>query len=165
MRSRIHISKRREILASLFHFEQAVVFRNRLIGVSMAGALSCVLALASVPSHARTVDDTPGDGQFRSILAGLQNAFTSVADELEPAVVTVVSTKTIRSDKEADGNDQPRGVFPLTKGPRRSTGTGSGVIIRKDGWILTNDHVVGGADRVTVRLHDGREFVGTVRRD
>jgi serine protease Do len=44
-------------------------------------------------------------------------------------------------------------------------GAGSGVIVRSDGWILTNDHVVGGADKVTVKLHDGREFDGTVRRD
>ena len=42
---------------------------------------------------------------------------------------------------------------------------GSGVIIRSDGYILTNDHVVAGADRVTVRLQDGREFVGKVMRD
>jgi serine protease Do len=47
----------------------------------------------------------------------------------------------------------------------RAQGSGSGVIVRPDGWILTNDHVVGGADKVTVKLHDGREFEGTVRRD
>src|SRR5262249_12814434 len=44
-------------------------------------------------------------------------------------------------------------------------GSGSGVVVRSDGWILTNDHVVDGADKVTVKLSDGRELQGTVRRD
>ena len=49
--------------------------------------------------------------------------------------------------------------------PHRATASGSGVIVRNDGYILTNDHVVNGADKVTVRLQDGREFPGQVRRD
>jgi serine protease Do len=43
--------------------------------------------------------------------------------------------------------------------------SGSGVIVRSNGYILTNDHVVEGADKVTVTLHDGREFVGKVYQD
>ena len=40
----------------------------------------------------------------------------------------------------------------------KQQGLGSGSIISKDGYILTNNHVVGGADRILVRLHDGQEF-------
>ena len=40
----------------------------------------------------------------------------------------------------------------------RQTGQGSGFIISKDGYILTNTHVVGDVDKITVRLADGREF-------
>lgn len=46
---------------------------------------------------------------------------------------------------------------------RRITGQGSGFITSKDGLILTNAHVVSGADRVTVTLKDGRSFDGIVR--
>ena len=42
---------------------------------------------------------------------------------------------------------------------------GSGVIVRSDGYILTNNHVVNGADEVTITLKDGRKFKGTVSSD
>ena len=44
----------------------------------------------------------------------------------------------------------------------RQQGIGSGVIVTKDGFILTNNHVVDGADDVKVALQDGREFTAKV---
>ncbi len=82
----------------------------------------------------------------RTALVSLQDAFTSIADEVEPVVVTVSSSKALRA---TDGRDFPRS--PGAPIPR-SVGTGTGLIVRKDGWILTNDHVVSGADRVTVKV-------------
>ncbi len=106
----------------------------------------------------------------KSILHALQDAFVSVAEQVEPAVVTITARKITRA--RADRSEEPEDGIPgLPFGrnglPRafRAEGTGSGVIISVDGWVLTNDHVVGGADKVTVRLNDGREFNGTVRRD
>lgn len=54
---------------------------------------------------------------------------------------------------------------PDTDTPRRVEGQGSGVIIRSDGYILTNDHVVSGADEVEVVFKDGRTAKGKVLRD
>jgi serine protease Do len=48
-------------------------------------------------------------------------------------------------------------------GGQAAVGSGSGVIIRKDGWILTNRHVVEGARSVSVILADGRAWKGTVK--
>jgi serine protease Do len=45
----------------------------------------------------------------------------------------------------------------------KQRGLGSGVIISSEGYILTNEHVVGGADKITVTLPDGREFKGEVK--
>ncbi len=120
------------------------------------------------PATAGAQEKTPA----KAALYALQDAFTSVAEEVEPAVVTITARKTVRpvlgTSAQEDAEDPLRGT-PLGRGrnPRafRAQGTGSGVIISTDGWILTNDHVVGGAEKVTVRLIDGREFEGTVRRD
>ena len=136
--------------------------KRAMIGVGVLALSSIVLV--SAPGAPAFADDSAG--KSKAILATLQDAFSSVADELEPAVVTVFSSKTSKSSSaEEDDTESSKGVFPFNRSPKRSTGTGSGVIIRKDGWILTNDHVVSGADRVTVKMHDGREFVGSVRRD
>lgn len=132
---------------------------GRIRGASAAaGALGCLALLGSVTVQAQEKGAPPRAGV--ATLASLQDAFADVADAIEPAVVTVFSTKTLRGSDEL-----PQGLNGLERGVRRSTGTGSGVIIRKEGWILTNDHVVGGADKVSVKLHDGREFSGTVIRD
>ncbi len=125
---------------------------------SIAAVLGC-LALLGTPTV--RAQEPAGKGKPAvTALASLQDAFAGIADAVEPAVVTVYSTKTLKGSEEL-----PQGLNSLERGIRRSTGTGSGIIIRKEGWILTNDHVVGGADKVSVKLHDGREFTGTVLRD
>ena len=122
--------------------------QNRLAsGTTAAGAVLMALGTVS-PGQAQQGKSS----EARITLASLQDAFVSVADEVEPTVVTVSASKAQRGGAAFGGNP-------------RSVGTGTGVIVRKDGWILTNDHVVSGADRVTVKLHDGREFSGTIYTD
>lgn len=98
--------------------------------------------------------------------------FSELAEKQGPAVVNISTTQTVRGQAQAmpfpfDENDPAFEFFkrfiPRNPGgaiPRdfENKSLGSGFIISSDGYIMTNAHVVDGADEVTVRLTDKREF-------
>src|SRR2546421_12234489 len=92
-----------------------------------------------------------------------QDAFVAVAEHVKPSVVFIRSQHVERAD---DNQRLPPGFqdfFPnLRRRPQVEQGSGSGFIVSADGYILTNNHVVAGADKVTVRLDDKREFTAKV---
>src|SRR5436189_5009758 len=87
----------------------------------------------------------------------LGEAFASVAEHVKPAVVFIKSERRERVSNRRlpPGFDD---FFQVPRRPQVEQGSGSGFIVSQDGYILTNNHVVQGADRVTVRLYDNREF-------
>jgi serine protease Do len=102
---------------------------------------------------------TPAIPQAR-ILSELSDAFAAVSEQVRPSVVFVKSQRTERARR------LPPGMEQFFHGPSRrpevERGTGSGFIVSADGYILTNNHVVENADKVTVRLFDRREFAAKV---
>ncbi|MCM8763638.1 MAG: Do family serine endopeptidase [Candidatus Omnitrophica bacterium] len=112
-------------------------------------------------------------GETGDILNALESAFIKVAEEVGPAVVSI-STEATEVIGGGDlffkpfGNDFFDDFFNEFFGevPRRKfkrMGIGSGVIVHKDGYILTNQHVIEGAQKIVVTLPDGREFKGEVK--
>jgi Do/DeqQ family serine protease len=111
-----------------------------------------------------------------SVPETLQSAFIEVADQVRPAVVNIGTIHRSRARKPM--TPQPFSDDPFFRdffnqffgsegpGPRggefRQPSLGSGVIIDKRGLVLTNFHVIRGADEITVRLSDKREYRGQV---
>jgi len=83
--------------------------------------------------------------------------FTGPAEKVTKAVVHIrsIQEKTTRSNPQIPEAFRPFFEGPESMGPSQSTG--SGVIINKDGYIVTNNHVVDNADMVRVTLYDNRE--------
>ena len=107
------------------------------------------------------IHTSPAFDQFK-------NAFADIAESVIPTVVTITSTEI---DTVLYGNPMqqffglpfaPYGYQGYQQQPQlreqRRSGVGSGVIVSKDGYILTNSHVVKDADEIKVTLSDDREF-------
>lgn len=100
----------------------------------------------------------------------LTTAFENVAAKVGPAVVSISTEQTERLGGRRqyymspyDQNDPLNRFFEdffgqLPEREYKQRGLGSGVIIDPDGYILTNEHVVGNADKITVTIPDGRSF-------
>jgi serine protease Do len=154
-----------------------------LTGLLLAGVLQLPGPSAAQQPDSRHAVESPaaapplaGTGELQS----LSEAFASVAESVKPSVVYIKSGKTARTanrdDRRPDDgqpDDQQRPQLPpgfedliprfrLPQMPDFQEASGSGFIVSKDGYILTNDHVVDGSDRVTVRLLDRREFKAKV---
>ncbi len=87
-------------------------------------------------------------------------SFADVAEKVTPAVVHIRSTQRMtRQDNSADPFREFFGI-PRNYGPSQSSG--SGVIVNASGYIVTNNHVVQGADMVDVTLNDNRTFKAEV---
>ena len=109
----------------------------------------------------------------KSALQGLQDAFVQVAQSVKPAVVNIATTQRPRAQEGRRAPQVPpqfRDFFGedfferFFGGPpqRERRSLGSGVIVDKRGYILTNNHVIEQADAIEVRLSDKRKFTATV---
>ena len=137
-----------------------------LAGLLLAGVLHLPnFSSAQQPSAPAVSSRTAAPPAGAATLSNLSEAFASVAEHVKPSVVFIKSGKTERA--QGPHPQIPPGMerfFPRMpqQGPDFQESAGSGFIVSKDGYILTNDHVVDGSDQVTVRLLDRREFKAKV---
>lgn len=121
-------------------------------------ALFAAASLAVLPLHAHAVLPSAVDGQPLPSLAPM-------LEKVTPAVVNISTKTRVRVRNPFFDDPVFRQFFGLQGIPRERVeqSLGSGVIVdAAKGYILTNNHVVGGADDITVTLQDGRNFKGTL---
>jgi serine protease Do len=101
------------------------------------------------------------------VLQRLDEEYTKVADAVVPSVVSITTTKTVSRRMPVDPLELffGRRFSDDNSAQQKVTSLGSGVIVSKEGHIVTNNHVLNGTDDVTVQLSDGRQakakIVGT----
>ncbi len=135
-------------------------------------ALSIALApvraeKAPAPSPTPTIPAAAAEAG-KDVVHQLNNAFAKVFEIVAPSVVVITITKKNEAGEPPSLDDLFQGP-PDDQNPRGSPqgnlpiqSEGSGFIIRGDGYIVTNFHVVEGADKIDVKLRDGRAFEAKV---
>ncbi|HEX7814060.1 Do family serine endopeptidase [Dyella sp.] len=127
--------------------------RHRRLAIVLTAILGAALPLASHASLPPSVDGQP------------LPSLAPMLEKVTPAVVNI-STKTRVKVRDPFFDDPMlRQFFGLNGGARERVeqSLGSGVIVdAAKGYVLTNNHVVGGADDITITLQDGRNFKGTL---
>ena len=146
----------------------------RIVTPALALALAAGGLFGPVAGAADDKSSAPID-----VANALSTAFRSAAARIDPSVVSIMVTKAAQTSPVALGNDRMPEEFRRffdqmspgrTPGPNggrapsapKAHGEGSGVIVSEDGRILTNNHVIEGADSIRVKLSDGTEHTAAV---
>ena len=108
--------------------------------------------------------ETPSVGSPKDIAHQLNDAYTAVYEKVAPAVVVVDVEKNNRPSNPTNPSD---GFDFFFRGPHDDSdqpdqSEGSGFIVRSNGYIITNNHVIDGEDKIEVKLKDGRTLPAKV---
>ena len=154
-----------------------------IISAIVGSGITLVIFLAFVPIGKNTLEIKQISSKPESTAMFVKNEegkvvpldFIGAAKKVRPTVVNVLSTQKLKAQaNQGQAPDQFQnwnqfyqfffgpGNQPQQNQPQESQAMGSGVIISKDGYIVTNFHVIQGADDITVTLEDNRVFKGKV---
>src|SRR5215510_11291570 len=147
--------------------EKQTILRKLRVWVA-ALAVACFLTgigIGAILSGRPTV--AQNEAQIARAPEALSASFAEIARRVEPAVVNIETMTAVPEVAEKDGDDDEPTNNPLLdmfrRQPRRpARGVGSGFIVSPKGYILTNEHVIEGATRITVGLQSGEKFRGRV---
>jgi len=149
----------------------AALFRRRVLltaltvivaGMIIAAGCSFINNRPAVPDS--SASESQGVSSAQSGIPGVNSeTIADIVKKAGPAVVQInVEKKTTGYGSDPFFNDPFfRNFFGITPQPRRErteTGLGSGFIISKDGYVLTNEHVISGADKITVGMQDDKDY-------
>ncbi len=140
----------------------------RIVLASRVGLVVLAALLATVAVRQGWPAQTSAAPAPSPTLAGHRTSYADVVKVAAPAVVTIRTEMRARVRPTAYEQDPFGGIFGGQPGstPRREArpqrGLGSGVVVSSDGYILTNHHVIAGADQIKAEFIDRRVFVATL---
>lgn len=115
--------------------------------------LSCFGQILVVSESLASGSSALSSSRGMQVLEDIQTAISTLAENVSPTVVNVSTTRTLGQSKNLSQQNRPK-----TPG----SGSGSGVIIHEDGYIVTNNHVIGGGIEAEIRLSDGTILIAEV---
>jgi Do/DeqQ family serine protease len=126
----------------------------------------CVLFVCAGTGSAQNSANPSASGGGKDLVHALNQAYEDVFAHVAPAVVVIDVAK---SGSRSSDNNPFEGFDFFFKSPRGEDGAdqseqseGSGFFVRSDGYIVTNFHVIEGADKIRVKTQDGRTFIGKI---
>jgi serine protease Do len=142
-------------------------FVDSLSAASAAPPPQAHMALPPVRPVMAPPQQHPEPATPRMLENGAPFSFADLVERVSPAVVTVTVEEEMQPSSEFDTEDLPEpfrnffnqfGQGQQQQRPQKAIAMGSGFIIDKSGYIVTNNHVVEDGKKITVKLQDGREF-------
>ncbi len=132
-----------------------------IAGVYAIDSNSQTASVVNMPDFTGNTEVTAAEKKPVGTLREFNDAIVDIADQTTPTVVTVRVTQTVEAPENPFSRffGDPRGG---QSEERQRRGLGSGVIVSEDGYILTNNHVVEGADEITVDLKNGETYDGEI---
>jgi len=147
--------------------DQRPTIKKTTLIVVVAGALGASAGAAILERYYGTIRPVYAASSATPAVQGLPD-FINLAKKLGPSVVNVSTTTVRGASRNAPGpfggNDPAEEFWErffggrTPRGPQRQSGVGSGFIVDSDGTILTNYHVVNGAQKLSVTLSDGQRY-------
>ena len=132
-----------------------------LAACALLGASPCIAMpqTSAMPAEQKAAPRSDERTDARRHADGLSRAFRDAAKVLAPSVVTINTT----SRKAAPAQSLPPGFrMPAPERQAPARGTGTGVVISRDGYVVTANHVVADAEEIELVLHDGRTASATI---
>lgn len=150
-------------------FASAILVLGIILGLVIAASFDFTPTSLSVPQVSPQPNVILGSQEsIPEALLEIQNtsdAFVYIAERVVPTVVTIRSTRLINSSdlQRFHNRDELKDFFRF-RVPKefRQHGSGSGIIVSEDGYVLTNVHVVDNSENVEVILFDNREFEASI---